>query len=118
MPKHTVESRQINIFKTLQMVSRATLLVIGMVCQINFCLTVDGELGGVGGAAGGVGRRACVVSPVAELEAVDDERGGVLVVGPDGERGVVLWRAQARAVLVPPEGDRQVALQNLKFFLA
>ena len=54
---------------------------------------------------------------MAELEAVDDERGGVLVVGPDAERGVVLWRAQGRAVLVPPEGDRQVALQNLKFFL-
>ena len=51
---------------------------------------------------------------MAELQAVDDERGGVLVVGADGERGV-LCRAQAATVLVPPEGDGQVSLENLKF---
>ena len=72
------------------------------------------------GAAGGVGGRARVVAPVPELQAVDDERGGVLVVGADGERGVVVLgparaQMQAAAVLVPPEGDGQVALENLKF---
>ena len=74
------------------------------------------------GAAGGVGGRARVVAPVPELQAVDDERGGVLVVRADGERGVVVIgpgsaraQLQAAAVLVPPEGDGQVALENLKF---
>ena len=49
-----------------------------------------------------------------ELQAIDDERGGVLIVGADGERGV-LCRAQVAAVLVPAEGDGQVSLENLKF---
>ena len=49
-----------------------------------------------------------------ELKAIDDERGRVLIVGADGERGV-LGRAQPAAVLVPAEGDGQVALEDLKF---
>lgn len=46
-------------------------------------LTVDDELCGVLGAARGVGGGAGVVAAVVELQVVDDQRGGVLVVRPD-----------------------------------
>ena len=65
-----------------------------------------------------VGGRAGVVTTVMELQVVDDQRGGILVVGADGD--LVDFQLLSAAVernllpvLVPLKAEGEISLQDL-----